>query len=316
MAELPVQDRSARQVAEVIEIRPHAAYPQPVRTRGSHHRQRGDAVPAGSGHVPQLAEIDALAEVAEHHGQAGRAAVGVFHLPDERDRPAHGAFPLLSIARNWRPRRSASDSDRSTTDAWVRTCASSRTEAAPTPGFSWPVTKMAGWAERRQPGLPDGGVVGQLGVQAADPDGPAAGERDGESPRARQVRADRSWQQKSDRAGSAIDDRGTRGTLVGVDDPHGGYGHQHEDKQHPVGPVDPPGPEAHHAARGVASPDTELQRFSAEDRLPVGRRGRRAAGQLQGRPGTLGRDGSPTGCVAAETGAAERRGGPGAAETA
>ena len=61
---------------------------------------------------------------------------------------------------------------------------------------------------------------------------------------------DHGWQQESNRAGTAIDDRGTRGTLIGMDDPHGGYGHKDEDSQYPVGPVDPPGPEAHHAAWG------------------------------------------------------------------
>ena len=102
-------------------------------------------------------------------------------------------------------------------------------------------------------------------------------------------RFDRGWQQECHRACSAIDDRGTRGTLVGTDDPHGGYGHKDEDSQYPVGPVDPPGPEAYNAAGSVASPDAKLERFFTEDRLAAGRRGLRAAGQLQGRPGRLGR---------------------------
>src|SRR5439155_1259931 len=97
----------------------------------------------------QLAQVDVLAEGAEHHGQAGRSAVGVFHLPDAGDTPAHGALPVPSIAPNWRARTSASGSERSTTVAWVCRCASCAAGAAP--GSSWPVTKMAGWAGGTSP---------------------------------------------------------------------------------------------------------------------------------------------------------------------
>src|SRR5579859_1732370 len=151
MVELPVQDRPARQVAEVSQIRPDAPGPQPAGARGADHRQRADAVAAGAGQVPQLAEVDALAEVAEHHGQACRAAVGMFHLPDVRDGPRHGEVPLLSIAWNWRARRPASDSERSTTDAWVRRLASCATEAAAAPESSWPVSRTAGWVSGANP---------------------------------------------------------------------------------------------------------------------------------------------------------------------
>src|SRR5207302_4630987 len=150
MAELPVKDRSARQVPEVAEVRLHPSGPQPVRARGVHDGQRGDAVAAGPGHVPQLAEVDALGKVAEHHGQAGRSAVGILHLPDARDTPAHGAVPVPNIAPNWRARTSASDSERSTTDTRVRRCASCATEAA-APGLSWPVTRMAGCVSGASP---------------------------------------------------------------------------------------------------------------------------------------------------------------------
>src|SRR2546430_407771 len=125
---------------------------------------------------------------------------------------------------------------------------------------------------------------------AVTPSRPApapAGERDGEPARARQVRAGHGRQQRGDRPAAAVDDRGARGALAGADHPHAGYGDDHEDERHPVSPVDPPGTEADHTARGVAAADTELQRLPPEDRLRVGRGGRRAAHQLQGRPGSL-----------------------------
>ena len=252
MAELPVQDRSAGQVPKVVEVRPHAPCPQPVRARRVHDGQRGDAVAAGPGHVPQLAQVDALVEVAEHHGQAGRSAVGVLHLPDARDTPAHGVVPVPSIARNWRARRSASDSGRSTTDAWACRCASCATEAAAAPG-SQPAGHQDGrLCQRREPGLLDGGVAGQLRAQAADPGRAPAGERDGEPPRARQVRAGHGRQQRGDRPGAAVDNRRACGALAGADDQRAEDGGDHQDERHPVSPVDPPGAEAHHAARGVA----------------------------------------------------------------
>src|SRR5439155_23263952 len=128
----------------------HAAGAAPVAARGVHDGLLGVHVEVRPGHVPQLAQVGALAEVAAHHGQAGRSAVGIFHLPDGRDTPAHGAVPVPSIAPNWRARTSASGSERSTTDARVCRCASCATAAA-APGSSWPVTRMAGWAAGASP---------------------------------------------------------------------------------------------------------------------------------------------------------------------
>src|SRR5207248_11683674 len=119
--------------------------PQPVRAGGVDDGQRGDAVAVSPGHGPQLAQVDVLAEGAEHHGQAGRSAVGVFHLPDAGDTPAHGALPVPSIAPNWRARTSASGSERSTTDAWVCRLGSCAAWAAGA-GSSWPVHRMGGEA--------------------------------------------------------------------------------------------------------------------------------------------------------------------------
>jgi hypothetical protein len=93
VVEPPVQHGAARQVLEVAEVSLDPARPQPAGPGGAHQGQRGDAVPPGTGQVPQLAEVGPATEVAEHHGQAGRAAVGVLQLPDDRDPPAHGVLP-------------------------------------------------------------------------------------------------------------------------------------------------------------------------------------------------------------------------------
>ena len=123
---LPVQDRAARQVPQVVDVR--------AARRARAARSRARASPMDSASTPSRpapvtsrtsSEIDALAVVAEHHGQAGRAAVGDLHLPDARDPPPHGAAAWPSMARNWRARTSAIGSERSTTDAWARRCASS-----------------------------------------------------------------------------------------------------------------------------------------------------------------------------------------------
>jgi hypothetical protein len=54
-----------------------------------------------------------------------------------------------------------------------------------------------------------------------------------------------------------------------VDEPQAGDGDQDEDDRGTVGPVDPPGPQAHHPARGVAAAGAELKRLLKEDRVPA-----------------------------------------------
>src|SRR5262249_33725083 len=102
VAGVPVQDRSVRQEPELTHVWLHAPGLQPVQAGRIDDGQRGDAVASGPGHIPQLAEVDALAEILEHHGETGGSAVGIFHLPDTRDRLAHGAAPWPSIEWSWR----------------------------------------------------------------------------------------------------------------------------------------------------------------------------------------------------------------------
>jgi hypothetical protein len=80
-------------VPEVAKVRLDPAGSQSAGPCGAYQGQRADAVPPGTGQVPQFAEVGAVTEVAEDHGQAGRATFGVLQLPDDRDLPAHGAVP-------------------------------------------------------------------------------------------------------------------------------------------------------------------------------------------------------------------------------
>ena len=60
----------------------------------------------------------------------------------------------------------------------------------------------------------------------------------------RQVRADHGGSRTATVPAWPSTTAGPEAALAGADDPHGGYGDEDEDSGRPVGPVDPPGPEA------------------------------------------------------------------------
>jgi hypothetical protein len=82
---------------QAVEVEREAAAAQAVPLGGAHDRVGVDAVaPADPGGLADLVERHVAAEVAEHHGQAGGAAVGGLQLLDERHLvAAAGAGELL-----------------------------------------------------------------------------------------------------------------------------------------------------------------------------------------------------------------------------
>ena len=199
-----------------------------------------------------------------------------------RDRPSHGAVPCPSIDLNWRAR--TRPGIRSAARRMLRSAGarSGRPRPADAPELSRPVTRMAGWAGGASPARlmaassaswacrplirtdrPPGSVT-VIPRELARSGPAAAGSKAATVP----VRP-------STTAGPEALSLVWMTSVPAMEVARAA-------SRHPVGPGDPAGAEAHHAAMGVVAAGPEFQRFAAEYGLRVDRRGRRAAGQLQG----------------------------------
>src|SRR5205085_10811319 len=87
MRELPVEDRGpGLEHVELVDVHPDAARAQPDGLRRLHDRERAHSVARRADDVAHLFEAHLFAEVAEHHGEARRAAFGRGELMHHRDR--------------------------------------------------------------------------------------------------------------------------------------------------------------------------------------------------------------------------------------
>ena len=85
VVELPVQDRARREVLEVVDLlHLDAAPPQAEDPGGGEDGHGVRAVAAEAGDLAHLVELQVLAVVGQHHGEAGGAAVAGRVLLDER----------------------------------------------------------------------------------------------------------------------------------------------------------------------------------------------------------------------------------------
>jgi hypothetical protein len=90
VAELPVEDRPARQVVQVVDVRLNAARRQAVGAGCLHDPERIGSVAARAGRVTKLVEPDTSAVVGQRHRETRGAAVRKLELGDVRNAAPHG----------------------------------------------------------------------------------------------------------------------------------------------------------------------------------------------------------------------------------
>ena len=105
--ELPVQDRARRQVLQRLLVDRDAAAAQPEGARRAQDVERRHAVARRPHRLPHLLQPHGLAVVAQHHGQARRAALDLRELAHHGDpalAPCHAQVARSAGKRSSQPR--------------------------------------------------------------------------------------------------------------------------------------------------------------------------------------------------------------------